>query len=45
MVLRSSLVRLDVGVGVRDRLDFLGAVGVKVVVGINLLGCFDGVSI
>jgi hypothetical protein len=45
MVLRSSLVRVDVGVGVRDLLDFLGAVEVRVVIGINLLGCFDGVSI
>ena len=45
MVLRSSLVRVDVGVGVRDRLDFLGAVGMRVDIGINLLDCFDGVSI
>jgi hypothetical protein len=43
MVLRSS--RVGVYVGVRDRLDFLGAVGVRVDIGINLLGCFDGVSI
>ena len=43
MVLRSSRVR--VGVGIRDRLDFLGAVEVRVDIGINLLDCFDGVSI
>jgi len=45
MVLRSSPVRVDVGIGVRDRLDLLGAVGVRVDIGINPLECFDGISI